>query len=79
MEEAEQRHLSMTLIFIMASALWFLPFVFWFCHRGSWQPFLKSLHNVFFLINFAYGQNLSKKEPYYEKLLYGPIWRLYAH
>ena len=68
MEDAEQRHLSMTLIYI-----------FLFCRRESWQHNLKHLHNVFFLINFAYRQNLSKKESHYEKFLYGPFRRLYAH
>ena len=62
MEDAEQRHLSMALIYI-----------FLFCRRGSRHRNLKHLPNVFFLINFAYTQNLSKKEPYDEKLLYGPF------
>ena len=62
MEDAEQRHLSMTLIYIFS-----------FCRRGSGHRHLKRLHNVFFLINFAYTRNLAKKEPHYEKLLYGPF------
>ena len=62
MEDAEQRHLSMTLIYIFS-----------FCRRGSGRCHLKRLHNVFFLINFAYTRNLSKKEGKYEKLFYGPF------
>ena len=68
MEDAEQRHLSMT-----------LNYIFLFCRRGSGHPDLKRLPNVFFLINFAYTRNLSKKDPHYEKPFYGPIKRLYAH
>ena len=62
MEDAEQRHLSMT-----------LNYIFLFCRRGSGRPDLKRLPNVFFLINFAYTQNLSKKEPLHEKSFYGPF------
>ena len=42
MEDAEQRHLSMALIYI-----------FLFCRRESGHRHLKRLQNVFFLINFA--------------------------
>ena len=51
MEEAEQRHLSMTLIFIMASSLLFCH-LFLFFRRRSWQSFLKHLPHV-----FLYQQN----------------------
>ena len=62
MEDAEQRPLSMTLIYIFS-----------FCRRGSGHRHLKRLHNVFFLINFAYRRNLSKKEPHHEKSFCGPF------
>ena len=62
MEEAEQRHLSMTLIYI-----------FLFCRRRSCQHDLKHLPNVFFLLNFYCRKNLAKKEPFYEKPFYGPF------
>ena len=52
MEDAEQRPLSMTLIFITALPYCFCR-LFLFCRRRSWPPFLKHLQNVFFLINFA--------------------------
>ena len=56
MEDAEQRHLSMALIFITASSLLFL-----FCRRGSWHRHLKHLSNVFFLGKFCVEAKFTKK------------------
>ena len=67
MEDAEQRHLSMT-----------LNYIFLFCRRRSWLPLLKHLPNVFFLINFIVDEIYQKKEPHYEKSFYGPFRRFYA-
>ena len=65
MEDAEQRPLSMTLI---------LQLHFLLCRHRSGLLFLTHLPNVFFLINFAYTRNLSKKEPHYEKPFYGRLY-----
>ncbi len=67
MEDAEQRHLSMT-----------LNYIFLFCRRRSGHPFLKHLPNVFFFFIFFFFRILSKKEPLHEKSFYGPFKRFYA-
>ena len=56
MEDAEQRHRSMTLIFITASSLLFL-----FCRRGRWHRHLKHLLYVFFFGKFCVEAKFTKK------------------